>query len=102
MEKKRPYRKFNFIIENYIVMSMSKKRIWKRKDHIGIENYAEMSMWKKSIWKRKDHIENLILALEIIYYEYVEKENMEKKRPYRKSNFGIENYVVMSMWKKSI
>ena len=44
MEKKRPYRKFNF----------------------GIENYFVMSMWKKRIWKRKDHIENLISALEII------------------------------------
>ena len=44
MEKKRPYRKFNF----------------------GIGNYVVMSMWKKTIWKRKDHIENLILALEIM------------------------------------
>ena len=44
MEKKRPYRKFNF----------------------GIENYVVISMLKKSIWKRKDHIENLILALEIM------------------------------------
>ena len=44
MEKKRPYRKFNF----------------------GIENYVVMSMWKKSIWKRKKHIEKLISALEIM------------------------------------
>ena len=44
MEKKRPYRKFNF----------------------GIEIYVVMCMWKKSIWKRKDHIENLILELEIM------------------------------------
>ena len=46
MEKKRPYRKFNFSIENYVVMSM----------------------WKKSIWKRKDHIENLILELKSMLY----------------------------------
>ena len=44
MEKKRPYRKLNF----------------------GIENYVVMSMWKKSIWKREDHIENVILELKII------------------------------------
>ena len=44
MEKKRPYRKCNF----------------------GIENYVVMSMWKKSIWKRKDHIENLIVTLIIM------------------------------------
>ena len=71
MKKKRPSRKFNF----------------------GIGNYVVMSMLKKSIWKRKDHIENLILALKIMLNEYVEKEYMEKKRPYRKFNFGIENYV---------
>ena len=34
MEKKRPYRKFNFGINNYVVMSMLNKSIWKRKDHI--------------------------------------------------------------------
>ena len=34
MEKKRPYRKFNFGIENYVVTSILKKSIWKRKDHI--------------------------------------------------------------------
>ena len=44
MEKKRPFRKFNF----------------------GIGNYVVMSLWKKSIWKRKDHQENLILALTIM------------------------------------
>ena len=44
MEKKRPYRKCNF----------------------GIMNYVVMSMWKKSIYKRKDHIENVILALKIM------------------------------------
>ena len=44
MEKKKPYRKFNF----------------------GSETYVVMSMLEKSIWKRKDHIENLILALEIM------------------------------------
>ena len=44
MEKKRPYRKFNF----------------------GIRNYVVISLWKKSIWKRKDHLENLILALIIM------------------------------------
>ena len=69
MEKKRPYRKFNF----------------------GIGNYVVMSMWKKSIWKRKDNIENLILALKLCCNKYVEKEYMKKKRPYRKFNFGIRN-----------
>ena len=49
MVKKRPYRKFNF----------------------GIGNYVVMSMLKKCIWKRKDHIENLILALNICCNEYV-------------------------------
>ena len=44
MEKKRPFRKFNF----------------------GIRNYVVMSMLKKSIWKRKDHLENLTLALIIM------------------------------------
>ena len=44
MEKKRPYRKFNF----------------------GIEKYVVLSMLKNSIWKRKDHIENLILELKIM------------------------------------
>ena len=44
MEKKRPYRKFNF----------------------GIKDYVVMSMMEKSIWKRKDHIENLILELKIM------------------------------------
>ena len=44
MENKRPSRKFN----------------------VGIENYVVMSMWKKSIWKRKDHIENVILKLKIM------------------------------------
>ena len=44
MVNKRPSRKFNF----------------------GIENYVVMSMLKKSIWKRKDHIENLILPLKIM------------------------------------
>ena len=34
MEKKRPYRKFNFGINNYVVMSMLNKSIWKIKDHI--------------------------------------------------------------------
>ena len=67
MEEKRPNTKFNFGIRNYIVMSIRKKRIWKRKKkHIGIENYVEMGKWKKNIWKRKDHIVNLILALEIM------------------------------------
>ena len=44
MEKKRPYRKFNF----------------------GIKNYVVMSMLKNSIWKREDHIENVILELKIM------------------------------------
>ena len=75
MEKKRPSRKFNFGVNNNVVMSMLKKRIRKRKDHIenlifGTENYVVMSMWKR------------------VY---------GKERPYRKFNFGIGNDVVMSM-----
>ena len=37
-----------------------------RNFNFGIRNYVVMSMLKKSIWKRKDHIENLILALKIM------------------------------------
>ena len=44
MEKKRPSRKFNFGVNDNVVMSILKKRIR----------------------KRKDHIENLILALKIM------------------------------------
>ena len=43
MEKKRPSRKFDFGVNNNV-----------------------MSMLKKRIRKRKDHIENLILALEMM------------------------------------
>ena len=34
--------------------------------------------------KEKKHIENLILAMRLCCKEYVEKENMGKKRPCRK------------------
>ena len=49
MEKRRPYRKFNFGIENYNVISMWKKSIWKekktyRKFDFGIRNYVVRSM----------------------------------------------------------
>ena len=62
MEKKRPYRKFNF----------------------GIGNYFVRSMWKKSIRKRKDHIENLILELEIMLL------GVCGKRVYGKESHHIE------------
>ena len=44
MEKKRPYRKCNF----------------------GIENFVVMSILIKSLWKKEDHIENVILELKIM------------------------------------
>ena len=45
-------------------------------------------MWEKSIWKRKDHIEKKEAIFQFWHWklcckEYVGKEYMEKKRPYR-------------------
>ena len=70
MEKKRPYRKFNFgrklcCNESVEKEYMEKKRP-SRKFNFGVNNNVVMSMLKKRIGKRKDHIENLILALKIM------------------------------------
>ena len=58
MEKKRPSKKINFGIRNYVVMSLSKKEYMEkkrpyRKFNFGIENYVVMSMWKRVCGKEK-------------------------------------------------